>query len=647
MAIYKNPFLTRFADRAGVKNSNFLSMYAPEIIKTILNTEELLIPKASWFIGIPGSGKSSILRLFSVEILNEIIKQRTLYLHLYEPLVDAKIIIDDEIKTVGIYVQIDELFTETANVNLPNINNEQLFYTLFDLRIAKQILVVLKGINKNSDSLSLDKLFVEGVSSDRLPPNIFSEKINLNEFSVLIREQEQMISQVLSSFPGKSVPESLELHNRFSSLDLINAQGKFHNIQFVLMVDDVHDLYPEQLKLLRSALVKRNSFPRWLASRKHILPISTLIGNSTGFIDERELHVVDIDQFSKNRTLYKKFIKNLVEKRLKLTSSLSEFTIEQIEGMLSSIDFENYFNEEAVRDIQQVQREELLKLQRNNRFSCESINDFVDKKRNFNLLEAELLLIKANRFIKKRQPSLFPELEIDIDGSATKDKQAAELFIKKRAKVPLYSGFDTILDASNHNVEQYLRVFSPFVDRLIFRVELDKDINIIPKDQCSILQKAAKSYMDDMISKLLYGKSIHQLVDNLGRYFAYRTYEPNAPHAPGVTQFAITAEDMAVISNHQDLMDKSWVSDIVRTLSIAISNNVIVPQSSTSQGAKGSAKKYVFSLNRLLCVKFELPLQRGDFQLFSLDFLSKLSIQRFTESEMKSRKLNRQKNIWG
>lgn len=643
MAIYKNSFLTRFADRTGLKSSDFLSMYAPQIIKEILNNEKLFMPKASWFIGIPGSGKSSILRLFGVDILSEIIRQQAAYNHLYEPLVEAKIIVDDSIKTVGIYVQIDELYSEADNVTLSGISTEKLFFTLFDLRVAKQILAILEKIYKDVTEPNAC-VIVKEVDSAKLPPRIFSEKKDFHTFDTLIRRQEQLISQVLTSFPGAPIPELLELHNRFASLDLISAQQEFHNVKFILMIDDAHDLYPKQLQLLKNAVEKRNSFPRWVATRKHIYPIQFLVGDSMGNIDGREIYIFDLDnRLSKNKSLYKRFIKILVEKRLKSTFALSEYTTEQIEGMIYPEDLSKFTDS---INIKKLQYEEIENIKNNSRITSQAIDEYIDGKKQYTPLEVEAILIKANRFIKSKQPSLFPELNIDLTEIASKDKQAAKLFLKKRAKVPLYSGFDIIVDVSNYNVEQFLRVFSPFIDRLIYRVELDKDLNIKPAEQYNILKKAAKSYIENVIPKLLYGKFIYQLVDNLGRFFSYRTYEPNAPHAPGVTQFAITSSDMEIIKKHSSSESHTWLEEIICTLTMAIANNVIVPEKEQHQGARDSEKKVVFSINRLLCIKYELPIQRGDFQIFSLEFLWEMCKSPLKPVDIKSRRLNRQRSLW-
>ena len=642
MAIYKNPFLSRFSDRTGLKSSSFLAMYAPQIIKELLNNEHLLMPKASWLVGIPGSGKSSILRFFSVDILCEILRQKITYLHLYEPLIDSNIIKDDSINIAGIYLQIDEIYAETANVKLVDIDNLKLFYTLFDLRVAKQLLNSLKVIHQQ-DGYSQENILIKKISSGKFPPDIFSEDYTFSRFENIIREKEQLISSVLTSFPGTPIPLSLELHNRFSSFDLIDAQQKYYDKKFILMVDDVHDLYPSQLKSLKEALEHRNPFPRWIATRKHIFPIEKLVGNSNGITDGRENIVIDIDnEIYSKRPLYKKFIRKLVERRIKLTSTLNEYNEEQIEGLLIN---ESIVDESEVEQIFSHQKKELFETKNNSILSWHLKGFSFDEIDNCSHEDIEFALIKVHRILNKRQPSLFPEIDIDLENSASKDRQAALMFFRKKYDLPMYFGFDDIIEASNYNVEQFLRVFSPFVDRLNYRIEMDKKREIEPNEQFKILKSVAKYYTENVIPKLLYGRQICQLIDNLGRFFHYRTYEPNAPHAPGVTQFALTASDVDLLS--EDSSHKSTkFNALSKMLTIAIANNVLVPEGSKRQGTKESEFKHVFSFNRLLCIHYLLPLQKGDFQLLSLSLLNEICLKPFKPEDIKSKKFNPQWKLW-
>ena len=615
---YRNAFLTRFSDRTGLKNTSFLSMYAPQIFrKLLLTNENLLLPKASWIVGIPGSGKSTILRLLEVDVIVDIIQHKDIYRQLYDVLEEAGIINNDVINRTGLYVHIDDFYYEASKVNIPIVENEKLFYTLLDLRIARQLLKAILELNK-FNRINSDKIIIKGVPSEKHPPGIFNSDKNIIEFEKNIIEKEKLISRVLTSFPGSDLPKNLELHYRFSSLDLINVQQEYHQIKFILMIDDAHDLQHDQFLLFKNSIERRNTFPRWIATRKHIYPINKLLGFSNGTLDGRETKDIDLDEeFSAQPSVYKKFIRFLVNNRLNFTSFLNEFNSENIESLLSN---DVRPDEKQIALIKNEQWKEEREV-RKKLFHDQPELDELFNNESTSILDREIMLIKLHRLVRKRQPTLFPEnFENEMQNLSSKDKQAAELFLKKRVGLPLYSGFDDIIAASNNNVEQFLRVFSPFIDRLIYRVELDKNKNIDAKEQNKIFKKITTDYIDKIISRLVYGKKICQLIDNLGQFFLYRTYEPNAPHAPGVTQFALLTSDVDIFFLSKSEKEP-WVNELSNILSTAIAFNVIIPENVQKQGAKGSELKYIFSINRLLCVKYSLPLQRGDFQKIPLRLL--------------------------
>lgn len=648
---YRNAFLTRFSDRTGLKNTSFLSMYAPQIFRKLLTNENLLLPKTSWLVGIPGSGKSTILRLLEIDMIADIIHHKDIYRQLYDVLEEASFINDDVISKIGLYVHIDDFYYEASKVNIPNVKNERLFYTLINLRIARQLLKAISVLKINNRT-NKDEIIIKGVLSEKLPPSTFGRDTNIVEFEKYIIKQEKLISQVLMSFPGSKLPENLELHYRFSSLDLIDAQQKYHQVDFILMIDDAHDLQNNQFALLKNGIERRNTFPRWIATRKHIYSINKLLGCSNGTLDGRETENIDLDkELSTQPAIYKKFIKILVNKRLNFTSFLNEFTIENIESLLSNNAELDELDEERIAAIKKGQSE------KKQQFMEKLIHKYPEIDELFNdgsmsLLGREMMLIKLHRIVKKKQPSLFPEnlgFEDEMQNIASKDKQAAKLFLKKRAGLPLFSGFKDILSASNNNVEQFLRVFTPFVDRLIYKVELDKNRNIDAKEQNKIFLKIANDYIDKIISKLVHGKKICQLIDNLGRFFSYRTYEPNAPHAPGVTQFALLTPDLDLLFLPKTEKEP-WISELSNILSTSIAFNVIIPENAQRQGSRHSEFKHIFSINRLLCVKYSLPLQKGDFQKIPLNLLAEMCYKKFSPETIIRRKksppISGQLKIW-
>lgn len=626
---YRNAFLSRFSDRTGLKKTTFLQMYAPQIVRELLKNENLLMPKATWLLGIPGSGKTSILRLFSFDIVHDVIKHKSTYSEIYDVLKESKIILDDQIRYLGIYLPIDDIYSEAANVIIDDIDNDRIFYTIFDLRVAKQLILALKLFNGS------DATIIVEIPSERMPPTIFSQDTNVDDLLIKIQQQEKLISQLLNSFPGTPIPKELELHSRISAFDLLNAQINYHNTNFIFMIDDAHELYRPQFAQLSKVFQRREiSFPRWIATRKHILPLEMLLDSSAGTTDQRETETIDLDEniFKGQPALFRKFIKILIDKRLKLTDALVAYTSEDIQKFISSnLDIKKLDNSNELKD----QKHDAIKISKRILYDLPELSNYINNNEiDIDPIDAELLLIKSHRAVLKNQQSLF-NLEDEV---STKDRQAAEMFWKKRMNLPLYYGFEDILSAANGNVEQFMRVFSFFIDRLIYREELNKNLEISSQEQKKIFKKVTSHYINNIILRLQYGNKIYQLIDNLCRFFNMRTFEPNAPHAPGITQFAILASEIRQLRGDQNV-------ELQKVLTIAVAYNVIIAEPPQHQGAKGSEKKHRFSVNRLLCIHYELPLQKGDFQRIPLPLLHLMCNQSLTPNEIKNKK-GRQKQLW-
>ncbi|KJU86503.1 hypothetical protein MBAV_001304 [Candidatus Magnetobacterium bavaricum] len=309
--IYRNAFLNRFSDRTGLERSTFLGMYAPQIVRELLKDENLLLPKLTWLLGLPGSGKTSFLRLLCIDIVSEVFKQKKTDDEVFKVLKESGIVDNNnKIIYIGIYIPIDDIYSEAENITLDSKYKDQLFYTIFNLRVAKQLIKALKTVYDQNDSIEIQK-----IPPDRIPPAIFSETLDADLFLKKVQTQEELISKLLNSFPGSPISAELEFHIRFASFDLLNAQKEYHNINFILMIDDAHELYDGQLKKLSDALSKREwFFPRWIALRKHIFPLETLLEPYRITTDQRESSVIDIDKdILKNNEakLFKPFIERI------------------------------------------------------------------------------------------------------------------------------------------------------------------------------------------------------------------------------------------------------------------------------------------------------------------------------------------------
>jgi hypothetical protein len=103
-------------------------------------------------------------------------------------------------------------------------------------------------------------------------------------------------------------------------------------------------------------------------------------------------------------------------------------------------------------------------------------------------------------------------------------------------------------------------------------------------------------------------------------FFEEVTYRPNAPIAPGVNGFGLTRQE---IEQAAGPTVQSREAQVLReVLTNAVAGNVLSVRV-TKQGQAG-AEKIVFYLNRILCLRFRLPLNYGGWQHLPTDLLNRM-----------------------
>jgi hypothetical protein len=168
---------------------------------------------------------------------------------------------------------------------------------------------------------------------------------------------------------------------------------------------------------------------------------------------------------------------------------------------------------------------------------------------------------------------------------------------------------------------------------MIHRAELERERTMNAKEQENILRRCADDYFRGLEDKHQRGSAIRQFVDNLGRFCEAETDRPNAPYAPGVNGFGLTP-DQIVRAVGSDRPSRE-VLIFREVLTYAVAGNVLSVRL-VNQGAAGT-EKVVFYLNRLLCVRFKLPLSYGGWKHLPTDLLLRMMQGSVELGEMKRR----------
>jgi len=500
----------------------------------------------------------------------------------------------------------------------------------------------------NSGCLTIpDDCSLDPLSSGDAPPSLFAQKRSLHELEDRCAEIERAFGTLLNSFPDDPLPTSIQPHARVYSLAYLGMQVQriplLAELMPVVMLDDVQELYPDQRRHVKDEFIRRASIPRWLAVRSHVFGLEELI-SVEGADQGREYREIALDQiFQERPSVFAKFATNVVHRRLQHTDSLQQVTVGDFKDLLRAPP--ELIPADAAREAIEGMAERVASVRAGTglqaRLTSASGSGGTNERPFEDLLNLEQELIAFERQANRGQVSLFPDLDAP-EVSNGKTSEAAKLFVTRRLRWPYYWGFETWTSVASGNVEQLLATTASVVDRMIYRAELDREKAILSKEQEEILKRGASEYYGALEEKHRRGSAIRQFVDNLGLFFEEVTYRPNAPIAPGVNGFGLTRRELEGAAGPAVQTREAEVFREV--LTNAVAGNVLSVRI-TKQGQAG-AEKIVFYLNRLLCVRFRLPLNYGGWQHLPIPLLAKMMQEPLPLREMTRRGGSDSPTLW-
>jgi hypothetical protein len=648
MARVRNAFKIRAADAPIIETSQFLQLYCPLLLDQ-LQHDDLFVPKLIVVRGSPGSGKSSLLRLFETDTLLAVHdrKSQPSDQDLVERLTELGILCESGPRALGIYIQCDSSLRDIAN--LPTTQaGLRLFNTLLDTRIVVLFLRAVRLLVDRGCLILPRDCMLEPLPSGEAPPGLFSQRRSLEELEERCTQIENDFGTLLNSFPDDPLPTSIQPHARVYSLAYLGLQlqrnPSFAEVTPIVMLDDVQELYPEQRQHLQDEFIRRVSIPRWLAVRTHVLGLEELI-SVEGAEQGREYQEIPLDEIFQERPgVFPKFAANVVHRRLQHTESLQQVTVADFKDFLRSpadsvpADSSRKAIEGMINRVSEVRRGTAFQTKLETAAADVSSGNYTSLE---NLLALERELIGFERQANRGQVSLFPDLELP-EVSNGKTAEAARLFLTRRLRSPYYWGFDMLASVASGNVEQLLSTSASVVDRMIYRAELDRDKAIAAREQEEILKRSADDYYGALEEKHRRGSAIRQFVDNLGLFFEEVTYRPNAPIAPGVNGFGLTRQELERSAGPGVQTREAQVFREV--LTNAVAGNVFSVRI-TKQGQAGN-EKLVFYLNRILCVRFRLPLNYGGWQHLPVQLLVRMMQEPLPLREMTRRSSSSSPLLW-
>lgn len=653
----RNPFLLLASEHIGFE-STFLGLLDPGILDIFQGQADSLWNRIHIIRSSPGGGKTTLLRLFTPMSLKYIhdSRQRQDYKEVYEKLKTLDVLDEDGVHTLGVMLSCSGIwnYADIEDLDVSETRRKRLLFSLLNSRI---IISALKGmaVLLNLPLKELDSLYI------KMPPEgVVSCYPTECRATILFEWAQSVEERILSTIDDMELRETDNgfTDGTLSSLYVINPRNMLYRNStivdhVIVMLDDFHQLLPTQRKDIIDTLGSfRPPVGFWISERLEALNVDQVIAEiprnevelDKGLEEYYEEPLETTDQplgdqirrdfeikelgayWSENRAKFRQMILSIADKRILYAdprdiSLFGDCLADEIEEANWSAILPSLF-EYIVKKISGKKKfEEWLNIVENSSYSdhekaimLKTIGILAEREKQTTLDEfgASRGDIGTQEDIKE---NFNKRLRTDI-------KTSARLFLSKDFNLPYYFGLSCLVDLSSFNVEQFIHLCSYLFEEYI-SLSLISEYRkpLTPESQEKKLKKGIEEILKYKLEKIPEGEMIANFIDSIGRYSNYETYRPNAPYSPGVTGIGITMKEVKFLIHHErknDLIYRKY-KDLLATILECIKKNLLIPRPDYRCKER---QWMVLYLNRILCVRYNLPLQYGGWREKSLNELN-------------------------
>lgn len=625
MRVDINPFYSRASESIGL-DDRFIKLFSPDVLEIFGSSSTQVWDIVNILRSSPGGGKTTLLRLFTPEILMSIKeKHRAKDEQAFEILKKLQLLNVFDAKfnpiVVGTLIPFTSEYSTLDFLNIDNTQKSKLFFSLLNVRIILSGLSSICKIHKLSFPEDLNKIsIVQDPSKVGFNPlRLISNGKEIYDWAC---EAEERICNAIDSIyltPDSSLEKATDLY----ALQLLNPgniriDGQPFRERLLIMFDDVHNLSANQRETLLNDIVnKRPAVNVWLAERLQALSMEEII--SEGNVANRDFNIITLEQYwNKPHSNYEKFTKSIANKRLSTITegeptSLSTYLSEEfdVDSLKSA---EKYLETIIERIKKRFGRDPKYVAWIKNKEEFEG--EVFEK-----LIEWKSLEILLHRDAGKQQQMLQFEEVLDENELEHQDgsdvKEAARLFLNYEFHFPYYYGVSKISRLSSSNVEQFLTICGKLFENIVIehvkKISRNNQtsIHISAKKQELFIKRLCEEKWREMDIRVPGANNVKKFINNIGEFCKEQTYTPNAWNSPGINGVAITMSDRNMLKD-KALMDESHqYHDLAKCIATCIAYNLI--DFRLNYKCKGKFLMILY-LNRLYCARYGLPLANGKFK---------------------------------
>ncbi|OOQ61921.1 ORC-CDC6 family AAA ATPase [Mucilaginibacter pedocola] len=619
MRVDVNPFYTRASDNIDTED-RFIKLFSSEILQIF--KEYPIWNAVNVLRSSPGGGKTTLFKIFTPKVLNAIKVSRSHDDHAKElfgalqslDIFDKK---GQPIIAAGL-TAFNTQYTTLEYLDLNETQKIRLFCSLLNIRIILSSLKAICEIKELGFPRDLRRVSINQEDSLDIPINLRQLKSANELYEWATAEEEKICDQIDSIYP--EINPNLKGGDTLYALDFFSQNNlkiddKPFDVKVVVMLDDVHNLSVRQRDFLVKTIVdKRPHVNTWISERLKALTMDELL--SEGSKAGRDINFIVLENFwAKRHSQFEKFARSVANLRVEIAfdakKEFARFLPTKMSNKYTGI------IEDAIGTVSSRVKQKygsITKYQAEIKVREESTEEGYER-----LVEWRTLEILLFRDKNKSQTTLaFADLETEAvelqDGSDV--KIAAQLFLNEEFKIPFYFGISTLCRLASSNIEQFLNIAGELFDIVLENwvkhvVNANHELMLSPDKQEEVIKRIVNKKWKELNTSVPQFEDVKKLLDAIGTYCSSETYVPNAWNSPGINGIAITMAERKEIKDSY-LKDKNHpYYKLSKCLAICIAYNLL--DFKLNYKCKGKEWMILY-INRIYCVKYQLPLNNGKFK---------------------------------
>lgn len=621
-----NPFEKRATEYLR-DDEAFLSVVSPEPLGTFFHKparEDRLFDRLVLIIGTPGSGKTTMTRLFQYPAIRTLLQNDSL--DVYRPLIaslsEAGAIRNGIPAILGARIPLESEYREFWEFPYPNDLKLGLMTAIIQ---ARAVLSWIQHLQTSGVALS-DIEIIPREGAGAATASIGG--IGASTVLAKAREMELAIYEISAALIPPKIDAISEIaataYRPFDVIDTIRVSydGLTMDLRPLIILDDAHSLHAEQFDLLRQWLARRElKVARWVITRfdaltPHQVLLSPVISN------DREITFIKMQNDNRranDRAAFRKMARDMSSRYLRRIETFNRRGLNELGSMLSTTPepFPPGKLDRLRAHLDVVQRRTHVTAAR--RTELQGTVDAYFGSSGHEELHLATLKVAMERYLKRTkahaaQLDLFSDLDgFDPDPSKPITVDAgvvggAEIHLLHEYDRPYYFGIDTLCDASSENAEQFLQLAGVLVSQLETKLIRGSQITLTAREQNRLLRERAGQMIQEW--DFPHARQVRALTEEIAAQCVAKSVEPNAPFRGGAVAFGVL----------QDEFDRIPASNprLAQILQFAVAYNAVT----LVQGHRTKGKTWcLVELGGVVLLKHGLTLSRGGFLERAVDDL--------------------------